>query len=65
MSRIILSIRDEQKAQRLLAHLRDLDYVETQVESTEKIWKGDLPVFDNPISIPGFTMYSREELHER
>ena len=65
MSRIILSIKDEQKAKRLLAHLRDLDYVETQVESTEKIWKGDLPVFDNPIYVDDFKIYSREELHER
>ena len=65
MSRIILNIKDEQKARRLLAHLRDIDYVETQEESSEKIWKGDLPVFDSPISVPGFTMYTREELHER
>ena len=65
MSRIILTVKDEQKASRLLAHLRDLDYIEAQVEPNEKKWKGYLPVFDNPIFIPGFTMFSREELYDR
>ena len=65
MARIILSIRDEQKAKRLLALLGDLDYVDTQVEDTEKKWEGYLPVFDSPVFVPGFTMFTREALHER
>ena len=65
MARIILNIHDEQKAKRLLALLGDLDYVDAQVETTEKVWKGHLPVFDNPIHVEGFKMYSREELYDR
>ncbi len=65
MSRIILNIRDEQKAKYLLALLGDLDYVDAKLDDTEKIWKGYLPVFDKPLTKSGFTMYTREELNER
>ena len=65
MARIILNIRDEQKAKRLLAHLGDLDYVDTMIEKDEKVWTGALPVFDNPLHVKDFKIYSREELHER
>lgn len=65
MKRIVLSIQDDQKAETLLALLHDLSYVEARVEDVEKVWKGDLTVFDNPINIPDFKMYTREELHER
>ena len=65
MSKIILNIKDENKAKHLLALLSDLDYVEAEEESGEKIWKGTLPVFDDPVYIPGFTMFPREELYER
>ena len=56
MSRIVLNIRDEQKAKRLLAHLMDLDYVETQVEASgvsEKSTKGALPVQNTPKTLRG------------
>ena len=65
MSRIVVNIQDEQKAKRFFALLGDLDYVDAQVEVIEKIWSGKLPVFDNPIAIPDFTMFSREELYEQ
>ena len=65
MSRIILNIKDEQKATRLLALLGDLDYVDARADNNEKVWIGRLPVFDNPIHIPGFKMFTREEFHER
>lgn len=65
MARIVLRIRDEQKAKRLFELLGDLDYVDAHVEDTEIIWEGYLPVFDHPVFIPGFTMYAREALYER
>jgi hypothetical protein len=37
MSRIILNIHDEQKAKHLLALLGDLDYVDAELDNTEKI----------------------------
>ena len=64
MSRIVVNIKDEQKAKRFFALLGDLDYVDAQVEDTEKIWNGDLPVFNNPVLLPGFTVFSREELYD-
>jgi len=30
-----------------------------------KKWKGNLSALDNPIHVPGFRAFSREELHER
>ncbi|MCL1835824.1 MAG: hypothetical protein FWG48_06640 [Oscillospiraceae bacterium] len=65
VARIIVDIQDEQKAERLFALLCDLDYVDAQVEGTEIIWGGHLPVFDDPVYIPGFTMFAREELYDR
>lgn len=64
MTRIVLNVQDEQKANLLLTLFRDLAYVEAQAEITEKVWKGDLPVFVNPVFIPDFTMFSRDELYE-
>jgi hypothetical protein len=43
----------------------DLDYVEAKIEDIEKVWRGHLPAFDKPSTIPGFKMFTREELHER
>jgi hypothetical protein len=65
MVRIILNVHDEQKAKRLLAFLGDLDYVDVAAETNEKVWKGNLPVFDDPISVGDFKTYTRDELHER
>lgn len=65
MPRIILDVQDEQKAKLLLTLFNDLAYVDARAEDNEKIWTGHLPVFDNPIHIPGFKMFTREELHER
>ena len=65
MARIVLDIRDEQKAGLLLALLGDLDYVDVHEETNEKIWIGNLPVFESPVFIPGFKMFSREELYEQ
>jgi len=36
-----------------------------QAVAGEKIWRGDLPVLDNPVYLPGFTMFTKEELNER
>ena len=65
MTRIVLNVSDERKVDMLLSLLGDLDYVDVHAEITEKVWNGYLPVFDNPVYIPGFKMFSREELHER
>lgn len=65
MTKIVLNVKDEQKANLLLSLFRDLEYVEAKAEATEKVWLGDLPVFENPISVPNFKMYTREELYER
>ena len=65
MARIVLDIKDDQKVELLLSLFGDLDYVEAQEETAEKIWEGSLPVFEDPVFIPGFSMFSREELYER
>jgi len=62
VSRIVVNIKDERKAKRFFALLCDLDYVDAQVEDTEKVWNGNLPVFNNPVFLPEFTIFSREEL---
>ena len=62
MTRIVLDVINENKVDLLLSLFRDLDYVDAQTEKADKIWKGDLPVLENPVFIPGFTMFSREEL---
>jgi len=64
MTRIVLNVSDEQKANILLSLFSDLDYVEARAETAEKVWEGYLPVFDNPVFIPGFKMFSREDLYE-
>jgi len=60
-----MDVRDEQKANLLLSLLGDLDYVDAHAEPAEIIWKGDLPVFENPVNVPGFMMYARGELYDR
>ena len=65
MTRIVLNVKDERKASILLSLFNDLDYVDAHAETFEKVWEGDLPVFNNPVNIPGFKMYSREELYEQ
>ena len=58
MTRIVLNVKDEKKANLLLSLFHDLDYVDATAETTEKIWLGDLPVLQNPISVPNFRMYT-------
>ena len=65
MRRVILDIHDDIKAESLLVLLRDLTYVDAQEDDGLKKWKGNLSVFENPIYVQDFKMYSREELHER
>jgi len=65
MAQIVLNVENEQKASLLLSLFQDLDYVEVETKSTEKVWLGDLPILENPIFVPDFKMYSREELYER
>ena len=65
MSRIVLNIRDETKVETLLTVMRDLPYVEAQIDVTPKKWCGSLSALDNPIQISGFKKFTREELHER
>ena len=63
--RVVLDIYDEKKAEALLTLLQDLSYVDAQTDSGLKKWPGNLSVFDNPIYVEDFRIYSREELHER
>jgi hypothetical protein len=65
LKRVILNIHDEKKAEALLVLLRDLSYIDTQVDDNLKKWPGKLPVFNNPIYVEDFKIYSREELHAR
>ena len=65
MARIVLNIEDEKKAELLLTLLSDLSYVDAQSDTDEIVWGGYLPVFDNPIHLQDFRMYSREELYDR
>ena len=65
MAKIVLDVRDEKKIELLMAFMRDLPYVDAQIDSVPKKWKGHLSALDNPIHIPGFRAFSREELHER
>jgi hypothetical protein len=65
MAQIVLNVENEQKANLLLSLFHDLDYVEVETKSSEKVWLGDLPVLKKPISVPDFKMYSKEELYER
>ena len=62
---IVLNIYDEKKAEALLTLLQDLSYVDAQTSDGLKKWPGKLSVFDNPIYVDDFKIYSREELHER
>jgi len=64
MTRIVLDVQSEQKANLLLSLFRDLDYVDAQTEKIEKVWEGNLPALTNPVFIPDFTMFSREELYD-
>ena len=65
MARIVLNVKDEHKVELLLSLFSDLDYIDAETVTIEKVWTGDLPVLANPVFIPGFTMFSREELNER
>jgi len=44
VTRIVLNVKDERKASILLSLFNDLDYVDAQAETFEKVWEGDLPV---------------------
>ena len=65
MTRIVLNVLDDHKVEPLRVLLRDLSYVEIQVDESLKVWNGGLKAMDNPISVGNFRTYSREELHER
>lgn len=65
MTRIVLDVLDDQKAEPLMLLLRDLSYVNIQMDDRLKVWDGSLRAIDNPITVGDFRMYSREELHER
>ena len=65
MRRLVLDVLDDRKAEALLTLIHDLDYVKAREDSHEKIWTGYLPVFDNPVHVEDFKMFTREELHER
>ena len=65
MKKVVLSIYDDKKAESLLELLQDLTYVDAQIDGGLKKWPGNLSVFDNPIHVEDFKIYSREELHER
>ena len=65
MTRIVLNVLDDHKAEPLRVLLRDLSYIEIQAEEVQKVWDGSLKAIDNPIAVGNFRTYSREELHER
>ena len=65
MTKVVLNIRDDKKAESLLNLLRELPFVDTQVEESPKVWDGHLPMLDSPVSDPNFKFFSREELYER
>ncbi|MCL1807780.1 MAG: hypothetical protein FWG31_08770 [Oscillospiraceae bacterium] len=65
MTKVVLNIRDDKKAESLLSLLRELPFVDTQIEETLKVWDGCLPMLDSPVSDPDFKFFSREELYER
>ena len=64
MTRIVLDVQNEQKANLLLSLFHDLEYVDAQTERIEIVWEGNLPALVNPVFIPDFTMFSREELYD-
>lgn len=41
-----------------------LDEVVPEIREPLKKWKGNLSFLDNPIQVPDFRVFSREELHE-
>ena len=65
MTKLVLNIRDDKKAESLITLLRELPFVDTQVEETPKVWDGRLPMLDSPVADPDFKFFSREELYER
>ena len=65
MTRIVLNVLDEQKAEPLMLLLRDLSYIDIQKDEGVKVWDGSLKAIDNPVTVGDFRVYSREELHER
>ena len=65
MSRIVLNVRDETKVETILSFIRDLPCVEAQLDFVPKKWKGNLTALDNPIHVPDFRTFTRDELHER
>ena len=64
LTKIVLDVLDDHKVEPLGVLLRDLSYVEVQVDESLKIWNGGLKAIENPISVGNFRTYSREELHE-
>jgi hypothetical protein len=65
LTRIILNVLDDQKAEPLMLLLRDLSYVDIEENDGLKIWDGSIKAIDSPITVGDFRVYSREELHER
>jgi hypothetical protein len=60
-----LNIADDTKAEMLLSFVRDLPYVEAQMDREPKKWNGNLSALDAPVSISNFKAFAREELHGR
>jgi hypothetical protein len=50
--RVVLTVLDEPVAS-------------SKVDRPPKKWKGSLSALDNPIQVPDFKVFTREELHER
>ncbi|MDR3166207.1 MAG: hypothetical protein LBU13_11610 [Synergistaceae bacterium] len=66
MTRIVLDILDDEKAEALMVLLRDLSYIEVREDGDMKIWDGNgLRAIQNPVGIDDFKIFPREELHER
>jgi hypothetical protein len=65
LTRIVLNVLDDRKAETLMALLRDLSYVDVQADDGVKVWDGKLESIDSPVEAGDFRIFSREELHER
>ena len=65
MSRIMIDIKDETKVEIFLTLINDLPYVDARIDHAPKKWKGNLSALNTPINIQGFSVFTRNELHER
>ena len=66
MTRIVLDIQDDERVGVVLSLVQNLEFVVANVSvGQEKVWTGNLPVFCDPVKLPEFRKYTREELHDR